>query len=150
MRISYEDALSRYGAIENGVWLYEKHWCVLYTIPEPLVLLNSQGTVQKHIYCNRDMVGALDRAFRNVIAAGLAHELSTFDGCFEIRDVRGEAGKPSTHSYACAIDFNAATNKLNTDGEISAALADCFVSVGFSWGKLFKRKDPMHFSYAWE
>ncbi len=150
MRLSFEEAISRYGQIVNGVWNDEFKWCVSYPLRPEITLLNSEGKIQKNIYCNKDIVNALDSGFKNAIDRNLSSQLSTFDGCFMIRDVRSEPGKTSTHSYACALDFNAATNRLGTNGDMSQELAQCFIDVGFSWGGNFNRKDPMHFSCAWE
>lgn len=153
MKISLEDAITRYGAIENGTWNDEAKWCKVLTVPPELVpyLVNAitkQPT--HHIYCNIDMFQALLSALGNIEIRGLKQELKSFDGCFMIRDVRSEPSHPSCHSYALAIDLNAATNELGTDGDISDELAKCFLDVGFTWGKTFHRRDPMHFSYAWE
>jgi hypothetical protein len=146
--LTLAEAQARYGAIVNGVWADETKWCVPYSIPEGITLLNCAGTVQKHIYCNRDMLVSLAQVFQNVIHRVLADELKTFDGCYEIRDVRGEPGKVSTHSYALALDFNAATNKLGCQPAMSPALVACFTDVGFKWGGEFARQDGMHFQFA--
>jgi hypothetical protein len=58
-------------------------------------------------------------------------------------------GSISAHSYAIAIDINASTNEIGTDGDMSNELALCFTSSGLTWGKDFHRKDPMHFSLGW-
>lgn len=150
MKITLTDAQNRYGPLGSGVWPAEVQWCSSYLIPTALNLINSLGTRQMHVYCNKDMEPALDQAFQNVIARGLAAELETFDGCFMVRDVRAEPGKPSCHSYALAIDLNAAKNPLGGEPTFSDALVKCFTDAGFSWGGNFTRKDGMHFSYAWE
>lgn len=148
MRISLADAQARYGLIQNGVWADESKWCFSYAIPAGISLVSCDGGVQKHIYCNKDMVFALDRAFQNVLSRGLASQLKTFDGCLMVRDVRGEPGKVSTHSYALAIDLNAATNQLGATPMMSPELVACFTDAGFLWGGTFSRKDGMHFQFA--
>lgn len=153
MRLSYQEAVDRYGTIVSGAWAAESTWCVLYQVPEAIAkswINSATGKATPHIYCNRDMVGPLDQALSLVEARGLITELKTFDGCFKIREVRGDSGKLSTHSYACAIDINAETNKLGTHGDLTVELARCFTDSGFTWGLRFTRQDPMHMSYAWE
>lgn len=151
MRLTLSEAQERYGVIQDGSWVQEAAWCVLWPIPAGIAMLNAQGGVQKHIYCNKDIIPALTRVFNNVISRGLASQLKTFDGCLMIRDVRAEPGKPSCHSYACAVDFNAATNQLgDPNGDMSPELVKCFKDENFSWGGDFHRIDKMHFSLAWE
>lgn len=152
-RLLLAEAVSRYGAIISGTWADEAKWCILYQVPDTIAStwINSiTGCPTKHIYCNKEIVGPLNQALAMVEAQGLLSQLRTFDGCFMVRDVRGLPGKPSTHSYGCAIDINAATNQLGSDGDNSEQLAKCFTDSGFSWGLRFPRKDPMHFSCAWE
>lgn len=150
MRLTLTEAQARYGSIQNGVWSDETKWCVLYPLPDVIKLTNSQGGTQKHIYCNRDMLPALDRALKNAVARGVSSELKVFGGCFMVRDVRGEPGKPSCHSVACAVDFNPEENPLGAEPKMSPELVQCFKDEGFAWGGDFARKDGMHFSYAWE
>jgi len=150
MQISLADAQARYGIIQNGVWADEAKWCFSYVIPAGISLINCDGGIQKHIYCNKDMVFALDRAFKNVLTRGLSGQLKTFDGCLMVRDVRGEPGKVSAHAYALAIDLNAATNGLGKKPMMSPELVACFTEVGFAWGGNFSRLDGMHYSFCWE
>lgn len=151
MRLSLTDCIAKYGPIVNGVWGNESKWCIKLFTPKGLTWVNSlTGAVADHIYCNRDMATALQQALQNVIDRGIVAELKTFDGCFMVRDVRGEPGKPSTHGYACAIDINAKENRLGEQPTLSNALVKCFTDAGFSWGGNFHRLDGMHFSYAWE
>lgn len=149
--ISLLQAQARYGEIHNGVWGDEGKWCVLWLVPKDIAPLlrgwinTATGNPVAHIYCNKDMVEPLERAVRKACENGLAPQLKSFDGCLNIRAVRGQPKTLSAHAYAGAIDINAATNQLGTDGDITDELAACFRKEGFSWGKHFKRKDPMHF-----
>ena len=154
MRVqSLREAQAKYGAIQNGKWAEEDTWCVLLELSPTLSsywinCLSGQPT--RHIYCNKDMAPALLQALQNVLDRGLSSELKTFDGCFMIRDVRAQPGHPSTHSYALAIDLNAAENRLGEAPTLTPEFVACFTDAGFSWGGNFSRRDGMHFSYAWE
>lgn len=151
MIMNLEKAKERYGEIKNGHWADEAKWCALHTPPLALTWINTAtGKRVEHIYINQDMIGPLDRALKNVIDRGLVDELKTFDGCFMVRDVRGEPGHLSCHCYALAIDINAAENQLGQEPKMSPELVKCFTDVGFAWGGNFHRKDGMHFSFAWE
>lgn len=151
MRLSLPEAVQKYGPIVNGVWEDEVKWCIKVFTPKELKWVNSiTRQVVEHIYCNRDIASALQQALQNVVDRCLIDELKTFDGCFMIRDVRGLPGQTSTHSYACAIDINAAENRLGEKPKLSDALVKCFTDAGFSWGGSFHRVDGMHFSLAWE
>lgn len=144
---------ARYGEVGEGVWKDEGKWCVMLEIPVEVAakMINiATGKPTLHIYVNRDMAAPLLQAFKFVVERGFLGELETFDGCLMIRDVRGEPGKPSCHSYALAIDLDAKTNKLGAVPTFSAGFVSCFVDVGFDWGGEFHRQDGMHFSWAWE
>jgi hypothetical protein len=105
------------------------------------------GVIPKRIYCNKDMVEPLSKAFHNLIQTGHVKELKTWDGCFNIRKKRGLASM-SLHSWGIAIDVNAFENGLNQTPKLSPGFVKCFTDVGFDWGGLWKRKDPMHFQLA--
>jgi hypothetical protein len=154
MRISYQDAMKRYGVIKNGIWEDEAKWCVLLIIKDSIGknwINTATGKQTTHIYVNRDMSTALTQALALVEKRGLVSNLKTFDGAFCLRDVRAEPGKPSCHSYGLAIDINAKTNGIgNEHGDMPIELVRCFFECGFTWGGKFRRIDGMHFSFAWE
>jgi hypothetical protein len=147
-------ALERYGQIKDGKWANQSKWMKYVEIPEEIgenwLLLGKEDTPTKRIYCNKDMAEQLLRALQNVKDRELLEELKTFDGCFAIRDVRGVPGSVSTHAYGLAIDINADENGLGKKPKLSAKFVRCFKDAGFTWGGDFRRKDGMHFSFAWE
>jgi hypothetical protein len=152
--VTLSEAEARYGAIVGGVWADAGKWVVKYIVPPDVAAVMINTTTKQpttHIYVNKDICQALDKAFGNVIARGLLSQLKSFDGCFEIRSVRGFQGSPSCHCYALALDINAAENALGTPGSMSPELVACFTDAGFDWGGNFTtRQDPMHFSLGWE
>lgn len=146
-----DQAILKYGAIEGGVWPKAQQFCELITVPDPVasILINSASrTHTGHIYCNKDMAQALLDAFTLVINRNLLEHLETYDGCWNIRDTRGEPGKLSTHAYALAIDLNAKTNPLGVAPTMNQGIVQCFEDCGFIWGGRFKRNDGMHFQFA--
>lgn len=106
---------------------------------------NKQG--QHGFYCNKMLVITFSNVYKKIVDAKLAKELHTFDGCYNLRYIRGRT-KLSTHSWAIAVDHNAALNPLGAEPKINKAVVACFVSEGFRWGGEFSRPDGMHFQYA--
>jgi hypothetical protein len=112
----------------------------LWDVPTELEL----GVIPKRVYCNKDMVVPLTQAFKNIIERDLVDELKTWDGCFNIRQKRG-ALSPSLHSWAVAIDVNAAWNGFGKTPTMSKELVACFKDAGFDWGGDWSKPDGMHF-----
>lgn len=113
----------------------------------PAEINTSIPVIPNKIYCNKDMVIPLEKAFRNIMTAGIAKELKTWDGCFNIRKKRGLSSL-SLHSWGIAIDINAAWNQLNQKPTMSSALVKCFTDAGFEWGGTWTRLDGMHFQLS--
>lgn len=134
--VTAKDCLSKYGPPE------QEHNLTLWDVPAHINKL--LPTVPDKIYCNKDLIFPLEQAFFNVLANGLEDEIMTWDGCFNIRKTRG-ARTMSLHSWAIAIDINAAWNGLGKEPQMSPQLVKSFTDAGFDWGGNFKRKDGMHF-----
>ncbi len=141
-------AIARFGAID----LAHAHWADQSKWMDYLHLAPGLFVVEK-IYCNKDIHAPLLAALTEVHAKGLSSVFKTFDGCFNIRAVRG-SNAMSTHAYGLALDINAALNPLaSTHGDFTKHLdvVDCFKRQGFDWGGDWNgRKDQMHFSRCWE
>ena len=105
------------------------------------------GVIPKKIYCNKDMIAPLEKAFKNIVDRGLVDELRTWDGCFNIRKKRG-ATSVSLHAWGIAIDINAAWNGFGKPPTMSTALVSCFKEAGFDWGGDWTKPDGMHFQLA--
>lgn len=129
--------LAKYGPPEKEVAL------VLWDVPAELEI----GAIPKRIYCNRDMVGPLSAAFRNLIERGHVDELKTWDGCFNIRTKRGDESI-SLHAWGAAIDVNAAWNRFGARPSLSGGFVRCFTDAGFDWGGRWRKPDGMHFQLA--
>jgi D-alanyl-D-alanine carboxypeptidase len=148
---SHSEATSRYGAICNGKWADEAKW--MEVLPIPLEIAKSwinlaMGGPTVKVYCNRDLAGPLLRALEAIKSRGHLPELHTFDGCFQIRDIRGCPGAQSAHSFGLAIDVNAATNRLGYPPSLSPGFVSCFTEQGFTWGGNFHRRDGMHMQFC--
>jgi hypothetical protein len=106
------------------------------------------GVIPKRIYCNRDLVDPLKQAFVNLIKTGYVDDLKTWDGCFNIRYVRGSKTRMSLHSWGIAVDVNAFENGLGQPPKLEQGFVECFTAAGFDWGGRWKRPDGMHFQLS--
>ena len=100
------------------------------------------------IYCNFAMHAPLKRAFGFIVSRGLADQLKTYDGSFNIRQSKG-GGMMSMHSWGLAVDFNAGTNPFGQEGDMSPEMVKCFAESGMEWGGLWSTPDGMHFQIVW-
>jgi len=133
--VTPSECLKKYGEPKNGM-----PCLVVWDVPAELEI----GFIPKKIYCNKDLIEPLKQAFKNLIERGFINELKTWDGCFNIRQMRG-INAMSLHSWAIAIDVNAFENGLNKEPKLSEGFVKCFEDAGFDWGGRWKRKDGMHF-----
>jgi len=105
------------------------------------------------IYMHKAFVPVVERWLTALVVGHVAHEIDTFDGCWNIRTIRG--GKAmSIHSWGMAIDFNASQNPLGLTTRqahergltpFSArffSISRQFVDCGIDWPR---RPDGMHF-----
>ena len=112
-------------------------------------VLDYEGNPWGHkIYCNFAMHAPLKRAFSLIVPRGLAGELRTYDGSFNIRRSKG-GGMMSMHSWGLAVDFNAGTNPFGQEGDMSPRMVRCFAEAGMEWGGLWSTPDGMHFQIVW-
>ncbi len=124
---------------------FERKWMVMWDVPQSIN--DAIPALPNRIYCNKLMVPNLEKAFRELIAQDVHHELKTWDGCFNVRLQRGSKTKLSIHSWAIAIDVNASWNGLGKIPTLSDEFVACFEKFNFDWGGRFRmpRTDGMHF-----
>lgn len=145
--VTSQQALKKYGdpTLERNM--------ILWDVPTNLEI----GAIPKRLYCNKDIVNPLSKAFQNLISTGMVNELKTFDGCFNIRKKRGLSSM-SLHSWGIAIDCNSSDNMLGksyndlvTMGRkpFSDGFLQCFRDAGFDCGGDWtNRPDRMHFQLS--
>ncbi len=98
--------------------------------------------------CHRLVVPHIQAAFQTVVERGLADKIRTWDGCFNVRHMRG-AGQWSTHSWGIAFDLDAPWNRFGQRNfAMDEEVAACFEEAGFVWGGRWNRPDGMHFQYC--
>lgn len=135
--ITSKDCLQKYGDpnLQRNM--------VVWDVPTELEV----GVIPKKLYCNKDLIPALTKAFQNLKDSGAYNFLKTFDGCFNIRKMRGLTSM-SIHSWGLALDFNAFENQLNQVPKMHPLIVKCFKDAGFDWGGDWKRLDGMHFQLS--
>lgn len=151
-----EQCVARYGHIDfaSRHWPEQAIWIKSLHIPDGMFpnwhVLDTQLPVRS-IACNIDIHQPLLQALTAIHDKGLGANLHTFDGCFNIRLVRGSNTHFSAHSYGLALDLNAKTNALGaTQGGFYdlPELVKSFKDAGFAWGGDFHgRRDPMHMTW---
>jgi hypothetical protein len=96
------------------------------------------------VWGHEAMEAPLKEAFRLLCDQGLAGELRTYDGCFNIRKMTSGRSY-SVHSWGMAVDLNAGTNGYKRDPSLSPDFVQCFTDAGFEWGGDWQTPDGMHF-----
>lgn len=146
--ITAAQCLARYGDPR-----LERNLAVFLMPPD---LLSHNPSLPKKIYANRDIHHALSAALYKCRDKGVLREIVTFDGCFNIRLIRGGSSS-SLHSWAIAIDFCAKKFPLGMTraGAVAAGVIpfsqtfiDCWKQTGWDWGGDFARADMMHFQIS--
>jgi hypothetical protein len=98
------------------------------------------------VTCHRLMVPQLRGALQEVVDAGLASALHTYDGCYVPRFIEhNPAHAISLHTWGIAIDLDASTNYRGIRGTMDPRVVTIFKRWGFRWGGDWKYTDPMHF-----
>ncbi len=98
--------------------------------------------------CHKLVVPHFQKAFKMMVDRGVARKIKTWDGCFNVRYMRG-ASQWSTHSWGIAIDIDAQWNRFGQrDFAMAPEIAACFEEAGFIWGGRWNRPDAMHFQFC--
>jgi hypothetical protein len=116
-------------------------------LPEPLPLGWDRSIVVHRVRVHVKLTAILDAIFNEIMRENLWGKLVTFDGSYAWRPSRGSQ-KLSTHSWGIALDLNAGTNPLGSEGDMDPRIVDVFENKGWEWGGRWSRPDPMHFQAA--
>lgn len=90
---------------------------------------------------------------RELTAGGYRLNVSADDWGYANRDVRGRPGVKSNHAWGLAIDLNATTNPMTSDGrnhtDLPPGISKLAAKYGLRWGGDYSgsRRDPMHFEF---
>lgn len=123
---------------------------VTVPLPAPLPYAYDSAKAVTRIRCHRLVATDLELILAEINTAGLWHALGSFGGCYADRSQRGNAAKPSTHTWGIALDFNPAVlvrGHTATQPDVLAAFGH-FEAHGWAWGQHFAVPDPMHVQAA--
>jgi hypothetical protein len=105
--------------------------------------------IMGRVTCHRLMIPQLRGALQDVVDAGLASTLTTYDGCYVPRFIeRNPENSISLHTWGIAIDMDAAKNYRGIQGTMHPEVVNIFKRWGFRWGGDWTYTDPMHFELA--
>jgi hypothetical protein len=105
--------------------------------------------IMGRVTCHRLMIPQLRGALQDVVDAGLASTLNTYDGCYVPRFIeRNPENSISLHTWGIAIDMDASTNYRGIQGTMHPEVVNIFKRWGFRWGGDWQYTDPMHFELA--
>lgn len=109
-------------------------------------IVTAQVPVLGNIQCHKLLVSVFVDVFVALQAQGLAEGLKYW-GCFVPRHKMWDSSKElSVHAWGIALDLNADTNAVGTEGTLDPRVVEVFAKHGFFWGGHFG--DPMHFQYC--
>lgn len=120
-------------------------------------VIKYDGTPVRSIRVHKKVKDAFLRVLNRVwVASGKSQAkvdhwgMSNFGGCYLFRLKRGGSSL-STHSYACAFDFDVANNGF---GDATPRFAqfpevlDAWKAEGATWGGPWSKPDGMHWQFA--
>lgn len=153
--IKTSELIKKYGDPFTEKDKFINEWMVLWDIPKQIN--DAIQPLPNKLYCNKDLIPFLENVFNELIKKQLHIEIKTFDGCFNIRRMRGSAS-PSRHSWGIAIDLNAFENPFKKvqknliieyrkrcvawSPDFLQVWRDCGFNCGADWTTII---DGMHF-----
>ncbi len=121
---------------------FEQKWLTVWDVKDAFPWFP-----KRRLYIHKHFQPMLEAAFKDLSVLNLQEEILTYDGCFNLRMIRGSRSVLSVHAWGAAIDLNAKENPLGGAGQWSeafiAVLEKHDICCGQSWNG---RKDPMHFA----
>jgi hypothetical protein len=134
------ELLNLYGDPRKLGW--GNKWMVIWNVKEAFPWFPAH-----RIYLHKDFRTKLQIAFKALESKGLHKEIKSFDGCYNLRMVRGSSSTLSLHAWGVAIDLNAHDNPMGGQGTWTGAFIKTMKESGIYCGQSWAgRKDPMHFA----
>jgi len=134
--ITSKDCLEKYGnpVLERNMFLLR--------VPKEY-RINSD--LPARIYMNEDIKEPFLKALETLKNQNALHLIKSWDGCFNIRNKKGQKDSFSLHSWGLAFDINTDTNGWGKVPEMPYIVVMAFKDAGFDWGGDWTVKDGMHF-----
>jgi D-alanyl-D-alanine carboxypeptidase len=126
---------------------FEKKWMGLVELPPDVRA--AIPFLPKNLYTNCLIAFPLVDTLRALIAACVHTELKSYDGCFNVRVIRGTENSTkilSRHAVGLAVDFNADDMPRLSRSKWSKKFLSIWRENGWTCGADWKHAiDPMHF-----
>lgn len=126
---------------------FEAKWMLLIEVPEDV--RKAIPFLPKNFYCNSLIAFPLIRTLRALIKEGVHTELKSYDGCFNVRVIRGTENSTrilSRHAVGLAVDFNADDMPRLSKSKWSEKFLSIWRANGWTCGADWTHAiDPMHF-----
>ena len=147
-----KDCKTFYGNPYSKGWLHDN--TVYVDVPWPMHI---EKIPIQHILIHKKCADSLKKVLGNIWDT-VEHNLDKikelrydiFDGSYNLRPMRGSS-TISMHSYACAIDWDAADNAFHSKRHLfksDSLLVVKFKEEGWSWGGDWSNPDAMHVQAA--
>lgn len=157
--ITQAQALARYGnplKSKTDSIKFQQKWMMIWKYPQ--AIKDAIPALGESIYINKDLQTIYAMFLKELIKRGLHTEITENDQCFTPRYQRGSTTAISKHTWAIAVDLNAANNPIyNTRDQCIAkglkpfskefiqCVRDCGLISGADFGG---RPDLMHIELA--
>jgi hypothetical protein len=126
----------------NGLVAPEQEW-----VKGNIARVENVAVLNQDVVCHRRMALPISNVFQQILEAGLASTIETYDGCYWPRYKMHDPERGlSVHAWGIALDLNAVTNQPGSRGDMDERVIQIFCEHGFYWGGNFG--DPMHFQFA--
>jgi hypothetical protein len=143
MKLPIEISGGKYGMCEKfgNPWVsgFKQAYIVGITLPGSIFYSGKPVTFSGHMFMLQPLMAVAEEMTNHDL------KLQSFDGCWNVRMIRGSSTKWSVHSWAAAIDVDAARNPLGAKPVLDKKIVEIFEKHGFFWGGRWKRPDGMHF-----
>ena len=139
--VGLDQIIETFGSLDTPG--FESLYIETFAFPYPLLYDGAKVTRGR---CHHVAVGNFQKAFRDILTAGLQDQVKNYSGIYNQRAIRGHSSHPSTHSWGIAIDLEAEQYPLGSTKRFPDQIVKIFEDAGFFYGGDFvSRKDPMHF-----
>lgn len=143
---SRDELYEHYGdPLVSGFWSAYGGFCP--TPPELNQIFKYKFKGTNGFWCHKKMILKFQQVYFRIVTEGCKDSLFTFDGCYNLRNIRGR-NKLSSHSWGISVDHNAFENPLGGKSKMDEHIVEIFEDEGFTWGGDWQRIDAQHLQYG--
>lgn len=139
--------------VSDNAGFWREHMTFLHLHPDWAAVPTLRNKLG--FWCNKAVHDSLKAVFEELRNKALIPMVKTFDGCYNLRMIRG-GSRLSFHSFGAAVDINAQLFALGRDCRQPddilpgySQVVEAFEKAGWTWGGRWEsRFDGMHFQYG--